>query len=185
MIIFLIGFMGSGKSYYAKSLSAYLNVPYYDLDTEIERLEGKSINQIFADHGEPFFRKRESAILKKTVEFIEGNPLNNINNKNNIFAVIACGGGTPCFEGNMDWMNQQGFTLWIAPPVPILTGRLEKEKEHRPLIRDFSKSQLDTFVHQKLAERSFFYSKANLFIQDPVIDAEGIIKQIKNASNIF
>ena len=183
MIIFLIGFMGSGKSHYAKSLSAYLNVPCFDLDTEIERVEGKSINQIFAENGEPYFRTRESVILKETVAYIHENALPG--NARNLVAVIACGGGTPCFEGNMDWMNQHGFTVWIAPPVSILATRLEKEKEHRPLIREFSHAALEEFIQMKLSERTPYYEKARLIIQNPDIQVEEIIKSIKDESNLY
>lgn len=185
MILFLIGFMGSGKSHYAKALAAHLDVPCFDLDAEIEMAEGKKINQIFADQGESYFRSIESAILKKTVAKVEGNPLKHIENINNIFAVIACGGGTPCFEGNMAWMKQHGFTIWINPSVHVLAQRLNKEKDHRPLIKDFTPSELEDFIHLKLNERSFYYSQANLSIENPVIEVEEIVKHIGDASDIL
>jgi shikimate kinase len=181
MILFLIGFMGSGKSHYAKAISSYLNVPCLDLDTEIESAERKKINQIFAENGEDYFRTIESAILRKTLDMVKLSHMMEELNNRNIFAVIACGGGTPCFNGNMEWMNQHGMTIWIAPPVKVLAERLEKEKNHRPLIKDFSNSEMLEFVQQKLKERISFYSQAKIVIQDPNMAAADIIKQIKNA----
>ncbi len=181
MILFLIGFMGSGKSYYAKAISTYLNVSCFDLDTEIESSEGKKINQIFAENGEAYFRRIESDILKKTVAKLTSNQgLNEVGN-HEMLGVIACGGGTPCFQGNMEWMNQHGFTIWIDPPLHILAERLEKEKDHRPLIKDYSNSEMLAFIQQKLNERKTFYSQAHLIIQDSHIETTEILKRINHA----
>lgn len=146
MKIFLIGMMGSGKSYWSRVLAKKLKTGGYDLDFLIESHEEKSISEIFAEDGEAYFRKSEGKILrwfgeKKTF-------------------VLATGGGTPCFDDNMDWMNKQGITIWIDEPVSTLVERLLPEKEHRPLIRSLSEPELAQFLTDKLNEREPFYSKA-------------------------
>jgi len=146
MKIFLIGMMGSGKSYWSRHLAKKLKTGGYDLDFLIESHEEKTISEIFAEDGEAYFRKSEGKILrwfgeKKTF-------------------VLATGGGTPCFDDNMDWMNKQGITIWIDEPVPTLVERLLPEKEHRPLIRSLSEPELVQFLTDKLKEREPFYSKA-------------------------
>src|SRR5436853_6290275 len=95
--VFLIGFMGSGKTFLGKQLAQLLNYEFIDLDEWIEQREKKSIAEIFSEDGEEYFRKKESQQLKLLAE------------KNN--AVIATGGGTPCFHDNMKWMNDHGFTI--------------------------------------------------------------------------
>src|SRR3954463_10365891 len=100
--VFLIGLMGSGKTFWAHKLSAILNIPAFDLDTEIEKAESKTIAEIFVEKGEAYFRKKENEILK-----------NFSDNKN---FILSTGGGTPCFHDNIDWMNVQGITIWIDEP---------------------------------------------------------------------
>lgn len=146
MKIFLIGMMGSGKSYWSRLLAKKLKTGGYDLDFLIESHEEKTISEIFAEDGEAYFRKSEGKILRWFGE------------KKSF--VLATGGGTPCFDDNMDWMNKQGITIWIDEPVTTLVERLLPEKEHRPLIRSLSESELFQFLTDKLKEREPFYSKA-------------------------
>jgi shikimate kinase len=146
MKIFLIGMMGSGKSYWSRLLAKKLKTGGYDLDFLIESHEEKTISEIFAEDGEAYFRKSEAKILRWFGE------------KKSF--VLATGGGTPCFDDNMDWMNKQGITIWIDEPVATLVERLLPEKEHRPLIRSLSEPELVKFLTDKLKERESFYSKA-------------------------
>ena len=166
MKLFLIGIMGTGKSFWCKKLSKKLKVGGYDLDFLIESHEEKSIAEIFAEDGEDYFRQSEGKVLrwfgeKKTF-------------------VLATGGGTPCFQDNMEWMNRQGITVWIDEPVTVLAERLKPGKEHRPLIKHLSDNELEQFLTNKLAERSSFYQQATYHLQgDAISDAgfAGIIKQ--------
>src|SRR3954466_2665456 len=120
--IFLIGMMGSGKSYWAEKLKKKLKVPAYDLDALIEMMEEKSVQEIFAEDGEEYFRKAEAKMLRLFAEKKQ--------------FILSCGGGTACYNDNMKWMNKQGITIWIDEPVEVLSERLSKEKSHRPLIKD-------------------------------------------------
>lgn len=146
MKIFLIGMMGSGKSYWSKLLAKKLKTGGYDLDFLIESHEERTISEIFEEEGEDYFRKTESKILRWFGE------------KKSF--VLATGGGTPCFADNMEWMNKQGITIWIDEPVEILVERLIPEKAHRPIIRDLSDKELFDFLVNKRKERVAFYGLA-------------------------
>lgn len=138
--------MGAGKSYWKNWLSKKYALRGYDLDFLIEAMEEQTISEIFETEGEGYFREKEAAMLRLLKQ-----------SKN---FVAATGGGTPCFNKNMEWMNQQGITIWIDEPVSVLMERLQAEKSHRPLISNLSDSELQTFLEQKLVERIPFYYQA-------------------------
>lgn len=165
MKIFLIGMMGSGKSYWTKSISKKLKTGGYDLDFLIEAQEEKTIAEIFAEEGEAYFRKTEAKILRWFRE------------KKSF--VLATGGGAPCFEGNMEWMNNQGITIWINEPVEVLVERLKPEKAHRPLIEKLSDAELHQYLVDKLVERFPFYVRATHRLQGKEINESGFAKIIK------
>lgn len=146
MKVFLIGLMGSGKSYWATQLAKKLKTGGYDLDSLIENLEDKTIAELFDEDGEDYFRKTEAKLLRWFGE-------------KKAF-VLATGGGTPCFHDNMGWMNKQGITIWLDEEIDILVERLLPEKAHRPLISDLSDAGLKDFLIGKRAEREVFYSQA-------------------------
>ncbi|MEM7574591.1 MAG: shikimate kinase [Bacteroidota bacterium] len=146
MHIFLIGFMGSGKSYVGKRLANALQRPFSDLDDRIESGTGKTISAIFANEGELAFREQEAEYLRKY--------------KNNTPAIIACGGGTPCYHGNIDWMNQEGLTIFLDPSLDLLETRLRPETAHRPLLAQ--QTDLRRFLKTKLMERRPAYEKAQI-----------------------
>ncbi|MFN7119620.1 MAG: shikimate kinase [Saprospiraceae bacterium] len=148
MRLFLIGFMGSGKSHVGQQLAKRLTLPFIDLDEWIEQQQQRPIREIFAEHGEAAFRQLEQQALHETVH------LEN--------AIISTGGGTPCFFDNMSWMNQHGVTIYLEVPVPILVQRLLPQRAKRPLIKDLEASELADFIHQKLAERVPFYEQAQV-----------------------
>lgn len=150
MKIFLIGMMGSGKSYWSKIIAQQLKLTPFDLDTVIETAANKFIAQIFEEQGEVFFRTTETETLQS------------FSNKDN--CIIATGGGTPCFNNNMQWMNQHGLTIWLNEPIEVLAKRLATEKAHRPLIKNLSDHELSGFLQQKLTERIPFYQQAKLHV---------------------
>jgi shikimate kinase len=115
MKIFLIGFMGCGKTHWGKELSQKLQLPFFDLDDVIEEKEGKDISSIFSETGEEYFRLLEKDVLYMLTESHES-------------FVMACGGGTPCFFNNIDYMKSRGTTVWINCSVFCLYNRLLKEK---------------------------------------------------------
>lgn len=150
MKLFLVGMMGSGKSYWAQQLAAQYNMDWIDLDAEIEKENAQTIKEIFEAEGETFFR------------LVERNALHNLAIHQNL--IVATGGGTPCFHNNMQWMNEQGITVWLNEPIDILVKRLMPEKEHRPLIKNLANEELHSFLQKKLDERKAFYSKAKFTI---------------------
>ena len=165
MKIYLIGFMGSGKSYIGKRLSAELGFQFLDLDEVIETAEKQTIANVFKTKGEDYFRNLESEHLKNTKE------LKNI--------IISTGGGTPCFFGNMDWMNENGKTTFLNPTVDILFQRLESEITKRPILANQSDETLRLFISQKLENRLKYYEKAHLIINIATFE-QNIIQEIKD-----
>ena len=160
MKIFLIGFMGCGKSTMGKKLAAKLGYEFIDLDHQIEHSIGTSIAGYFSAYGEAAFRKLESEVLK-TFDY----PVN---------AVIATGGGTPCFFDNMDWMNANGLSIYIEMPAAALAKRLESGKEKRPLLKDLNELEMIGFIEKKLGEREVFYKRALLTINGVNLTADAM-----------
>jgi shikimate kinase len=160
MRIFLIGFMGCGKTTFGKKLASALGYSFFDLDHQIEAHVQQSIPEYFAANGEASFRELESSILKACAY-----PLD---------SVVSTGGGTPCFYDNMDWMNANGLTIYLEMPALALAKRLEKGKHKRPLLKDLDETGLVHFIEDKLAERTAFYSQAKLTVNGINVNAEGI-----------
>jgi len=155
--IFLIGLMGSGKSYWGKKLGKKLKTGAYDLDYLVETNEEKTISEIFAEDGEEYFRKSEAKILRWFAQ--------------KKAYVLSTGGGTPCFHDNMAWMNKQGLTIWLDEPVDVLVERLKPEKSHRPLLKNLDGSQLHDFLTAKRLERMPFYSQAQYHLKGNITDS--------------
>ncbi|NML40970.1 shikimate kinase [Chitinophaga sp. G-6-1-13] len=167
MKIFLLGFMGAGKSYWGKQLADHWNVPYYDLDEVIVEAEEMAISDIFATKGEDYFREKESMLLRE------------LSRQENF--LISCGGGTPCFQDNMDFMNDKGTTIWINPPLETMVERLTRKKHKRPLIQDLDDQDLADFVEKKLAERRPFYEQSRHIISSDNITLDTFTKNIEHA----
>lgn len=167
--IFLIGLMGSGKSYWSKKMSKWIKSAAYDLDAIIEMNEERTITELFAEDGEEYFRKTETKLLKWF--------------KEKKMYVLATGGGTPCFNENIQWMKKEGIVIWLDESVEILVQRLIKEKEHRPLIAKLNEQQIATFLEEQLTNRFSFYQQANYRVSSDQI-TELILKKIilKHAS---
>lgn len=160
--LYLCGFMGSGKSHVGKALSRDLKVPFIDLDTFIEIEEECTISEIFVTKGEAYFRKLERNALQKL---------------KNAKAVVALGGGTPCFLDNSTWIKEHGDSFFLDPTISILIERLLEETEKRPLLKGKNKEELYTFIEKKLEERRSFYQQANYSIKTTSV--QEIILEIK------
>lgn len=146
MLIFLVGFMGAGKTYWGKQWAYTNKFPFYDLDVLIENRESSTVANIFKEKGEDHFRTLETELLE-AFQFSSN-------------AIIACGGGTPCFNNNMEWMNRNGITIFLkASPLEIV-ARLEGGVKKRPLLSGKSGETLLKFVEQKLKERAQCYEAA-------------------------
>ncbi len=145
--LILEGFMGCGKSYIAKKLSAQLQLPLIDTDQEIEKEAGKKIARIFEEDGEEAFRRMETALLRKMVE--EGIPGNR--------AVISLGGGMPCREENREYLKKLGRVVYIKSDPELLIRRLKKDSSERPMLAG---AELEKRVYQLLADREEQYLAA-------------------------
>lgn len=167
MRIFLLGFMGAGKSYWGKLLAAHWNLPYYDLDDVIAEQEGMPVADIFNTKGEDHFRRIESEVLR---ELSAGNKF-----------LISCGGGTPCFSDTMDFMNDRGITVWLNPSATLIAERLQRKQYKRPLIQDLSPEDLVAFTEKKLAERRPFYEQSQVIVHGDEISLETFDKMILHA----
>ena len=155
--IFLIGFMGSGKTHWGRLWGQQAGMSFFDLDEVIEQQEHKTIAEIFEQNGEVYFRQKETEVLKTFLE------------KKN--CIIACGGGTPCFNNNMQWMNEHGTTVYLSATADDIVKRVITEQEKRPLIKDLHPAELLSFVEKKLKEREPFYTTAKIILPVNAITA--------------
>ena len=151
MRIFLIGFMGCGKTTLGKKLAKNLNYNFIDLDNYIEKTTNKTITEIFENKGEKKFR------------IVEKESLMEVCKKDNL--VIATGGGTPCFFDNMQKILDSRKAIYLKMEIEDLLERLETEKSQRPLIENNSAKELENFIRNKLSEREYFYKKSNYILQ--------------------
>jgi len=148
---YLIGFMGSGKSFLGRRLANALQLPFLDLDDYLEEWSGRSIPRIFEESGEEAFRKLESEALRDTARLPS--------------AVIACGGGTPCFGDNMAWMNAHGITIFLEAPAALIADRLIGETDHRPLLKGLDETQLRAAIEAKMEQRLPYYRQASVIVR--------------------
>jgi shikimate kinase len=146
MKVFVIGFMGCGKTTWGRKLANHLGYEFMDLDHVLEARVGMTIAEYFTTHSHDAFRELESQVLKET-DYPEN-------------VIVSTGGGLPCFFDNLDWMNASGQTLYIKLSPKTLAERLDKGKTTRPLIAGKHGEELVTFIAEKLAEREGFYNRA-------------------------
>jgi len=160
MLIFLIGFMGAGKSYWGKQWSSANRFSFHDLDALVEAKENKTVSDIFNEDGESHFRAIESEVLQS---FNFPKP-----------CIIACGGGTPCFNNNIAWMNNAGLTVFLkATPLQIIAN-LQNDGAKRPLLANLSGDALQEFVEQKLTDRAQCYEAAKLTLHTRHLDTNSL-----------
>jgi len=144
MKIYLVGFMGSGKTTVGRELAARMDAPFFDLDELVEAAERTSIKEIFAMHGEPYFRKRERDILRST-RHLEA-------------AVIATGGGTFTFDENIQFIQSEGLSVYLSAPYALLRSRIGDKAADRPLFTD------DLSTHELYASRVRYYRMSDITI---------------------
>ena len=154
--IVLIGYMGSGKTTVGKALAKEIGLPFYDLDWYIESRMRKKVSQIFAERGEEGFRVIERNMLHEVAEFED--------------VVISCGGGTPCFFDNMDYLNQQGKVVYLKADPEVLYKHLLMGKTERPLLKGKTPEQLITFIREQLEKREPYYTKARYTLDVSLMD---------------
>lgn len=162
--IFLIGYMGAGKTTIGRELAKELNLDFIDLDHFIQARFLKTVNQLFQDAGEAEFRSIEKKMLREVGEFEN--------------VIISAGGGTPCFFDNMEYMNQSGTTIYLKASADILSARLNMNKDKRPLIKDKNEKELNSFVVDSLCQREPFYSQATVVFETGTVETKEDIDQL-------
>jgi shikimate kinase len=171
MKLILLGYMGCGKSTIAKALSKKIALPFIDLDDYIERIEGKTIGELFKSKGEIYFRKIERQSIEDLMERKED-------------FILALGGGTACYYDTMEFLNSKEnvITVYLKTNLDHLVKRLFLEKSNRPLIAEIeTQDELKEFIAKHIFERSYFYNKAqyiinNSSIEHTILQIEDILK---------
>ena len=154
--VIIIGYMGAGKTTIGRALSKELGIPFYDLDWYIESRMRKTVAQIFAERGEEGFRQIEHNMLHEVAEFEN--------------VIVSCGGGTPCFFDNMEYMNQQGETVYLQASPEVLYGHLLMGKSVRPLLLGKSKEELLVYIKEQLERRDPYYLQAKHHLNVDLMD---------------
>lgn len=154
--IILIGYMGAGKTTIGRQLAMALGLQFYDLDWYIEMRYHKKVSEIFAEHGEEHFRDLEQRMLHEVAEFED--------------VVISCGGGTPCYGDNMQYMNQQAETVYLKLTPETLCEHLKMGRTVRPLIMGKTGDELQEYIRQSLEAREPFYSQAKHIVDVSLMD---------------
>ena len=165
-IVYIIGFMGSGKSTVGKKIAGNLKWHFVDLDSKIESFLGMSIADVFQQKGEDYFRAVESQVLRELKPEKE--------------TIISTGGGTPCSGSNMEYMLETGLTIYLKLTPEQLAARLSSSGGRRPLINNIKPDALPDFIAMKLTEREKWYNRSDLVMDGCVIDYQMIISLIKN-----
>ncbi len=155
--------MGAGKTTVGHQLSKKTGMMFYDLDWYIESRYRTTVSNIFAEKGEEGFRKIEQALLHEVAEFED--------------VIISCGGGTPCFFDNMEYLNEQGETIYLKCSPDVLFTHLQMGKTERPLLKDKTPEETKAFISEQLQQREKFYNKAKHIIDVTLLDSYDKIQQ--------
>lgn len=166
--IFLIGYMGAGKTTLGKALAKELNLSFIDLDWRIEGRYHKTVGELFAERGEEGFRKVEQQMLHEVAE------VENV--------VISTGGGTPCFFDNMDFMCGKGDTVFLDASHEVLFRRLKAAKQSRPLLKDKSDEEMIHFIKEALSKRMPWYERAKYVVRADELET---VRQINDTIRRF
>lgn len=164
MRIFLIGYMGSGKTTVGKKLARMLNYEFMDLDEVFEEKYRIQINGFFEKYDERAFREIETSLIKETEQFDH--------------IVISTGGGAPCFNDNLSLMKSIGITVYLQMSIPALVNRLSNAKRVRPLLKDMDVEELTDFISKQLKERDNFYKEAHITINGENCEVETMARSI-------
>jgi shikimate kinase len=165
--VFLIGYMGTGKSRLGKQLAEALNLPFMDSDAQIEQKEGKNITEIFRTKGEAYFREKEVEFVRDLAE-------------KDAF-VCATGGGLPCFHNLIQELNKIGTTIYLKNSTETLVKRLLKETDKRPILAELAYEELTEFIDKAVEERESVYTMAHFSLNENEQTTEKIRSILLNA----
>lgn len=164
MKVFLIGFMGSGKTTFGKKLANALNYDFIDLDKRIEEEEKMDINAIFKRFGENYFRKKESEVLK------------NLEKKH--FTIVSTGGGTPCFFDNMNWIKSNGKSIYLKASPGFLFSRIKDSPNIRPLFSGMEEIEIQAAILDLLTKREVFYEQADHIVDCKTLAISEVVNKL-------
>ena len=171
--IFLTGYMGAGKTTLGKAFAHKMNIPFIDLDWYIEERFHKTVGELFTERGEAGFRELERNMLHEVAEFEN--------------VIISCGGGTPCFFDNMEYMNRQAQTVYLKASPDVLFQHLKMGKVERPLLKDKTEDEMKQYIRDSLAIREPFYSRAQYTLDvsllenyDKIKDSVRLLRELLN-----
>ena len=156
--------MGAGKTTLGRKLAETLNIPFFDSDQEIEKESKTSIQGLFEEHGELYFREKEKEFIQSLFQ------------KTNF--VLATGGGLPCFNNQITELNNLGITVYLNNSVEILIQRLLNDIQHRPLIKDLTEKELKGFILQKMSEREPIYLQSKFVFKESDQSTDALIHQL-------
>lgn len=165
MRVYLLGYMGCGKTTAGKELAQNMGYSFIDLDDLLEKNQGRTISEIFASDGEEAFRALEKETLHSTFQMKD--------------VIVATGGGAPCFFDNVEQMNKHGLTIYIEMSANDLVKRLEGQIEHRPILKGKTEQELMDFIAQALNNRNPFYKKAKAFVEGQTLSPESLHQAIE------
>ncbi|MFD2907917.1 shikimate kinase [Flavobacterium ardleyense] len=169
MKIVLLGYMGSGKSAIGSLLSQKLQISFYDLDNEIEKIEQIAISEIFKTKGEIYFRKKENEVLKAILALEQD-------------FVLSLGGGTPCYYNNIELLKAAGLSsYYLKATTDTLVKRLMDEKNSRPLLHNQDENSLKDFINKHLFDRNYYYHQATKIVNVDDKTIEEISNEISDA----
>jgi shikimate kinase len=169
-IVYIIGFMGSGKSTAGRKLASLLGWSFIDLDKRIEEHTSKTIPEIFSQKGEDYFRSIEAQLLRDLMTCTN--------------TVISTGGGTPCHGDNMDFMNEHGLTVYLKLTPAELNSRLSQSNGERPLIKDLETGNLLSFIEEKLAVRKKYYDRSDIIVEGINLNISLLFSLVKSRLDI-
>ncbi|HEY1046563.1 MAG TPA: shikimate kinase [Bacteroidia bacterium] len=173
MKLYIIGMPGAGKTHFGRHLAQSLNMQFKDLDEMLERHEGKMVKQIIEENGEAKFRLMEHETLLSTLTM--GNH------------VISCGGGTPIYHNNIDWMKMNGIVIWLDTDLEIIGRRIAQNVTRRPLFMGLNEPQINEKLKELYAKRRKTYAKADVLIEvvnKGAISLNAVIQRIMKASRL-
>lgn len=168
-LIFVCGFMGCGKTTQGKKLAKEIGYHFIDLDDYISNQYDKTITELFKEVGEDEFRKIESKALQECIQ-------------DNLKALIALGGGTPCFNDNLNLMKANGKIIYLKMDAEALYARLFNEKQDRPLIRDKANEEMLSYIENLLKSREVFYNQAQIITSGVTVDINALKGEVLNYS---